>query len=203
MKTAKSNNRYPLSARLCVKRRNGSEGKLAAKIKERRERGEGEHRSVIPIAGVNFDGKFMCSKGGLVESLIARAHQAEIPKSRRMKTKEKGSAHIKATNRPWERKRRTERKDIGTFGGLKGGWRGKMAGAGDWGRSMNLRGKAWGGARQGRGVTRGGCLEGMPKGGRSTSRDGGGGVLGRGQEVTRVRVCTYLSLVCILLYSRG
>lgn len=64
-----------------------------------------------------------------------------------------------------------------------------MAGAGDWGRSMNPRGKGWGGGwadyegkREG-GEARGRHFEGMPKGGRRW-------VLGRGQEVTRVRVRT-------------
>lgn len=49
-----------------------------------------------------------------------------------------------------------------------------MAGAGDWGRSMSLRGKAGVvGARRRkgrRGAPWGGCFEGMPKGGRSTGR---------------------------------
>lgn len=175
--------------------------------RRRSKRGGSEARANIGVSSRSQELISMESLCVLKRGLRGKPYRARAPSGNSVKPQNENErkrkrAHIKATNRPWERKRRTEKKDIGTFGGLKGGWRGKMAGAGDWGRSMNLRGKAWGGARQGRGVTRGGCLEGMPKGGRSTRRDGGG-VLGRGQEVTRVRVCTYLSLVCILLYSRG
>lgn len=63
-----------------------------------------------------------------------------------------------------------------------------MAGAGDWGRSMNLLGKAlgwWvlGGEREGRSAV-GRMLRGDAEGWSVEQ-----GALGRGQEVTRVRVC--------------
>lgn len=174
--------------------------------RRRSKRGESEARANIGVSSRSqelISMESLCAQKGASWKALSRARAPSGNSEKPQNEKErKRKRTYKSDKPPRERKRRNRKKDIGTFGGLKGGWRGKMAGAGDWGRSMNLRGKAWGGARQGRGVTRGGCLEGMPKGGRSTRRDGGG-VLGRGQEVTRVRVCTYLSLVCILLYSRG
>lgn len=97
------------------------------------ETGEGDIECHPEIAEVNFDGR-PAQRGGLARRALSRAHEASRKAANEDEAREKRA-----------RGRKTGQRDIGSFRWFSRGWRGKMAGAGDWGRSMNLRGKAWGG----------------------------------------------------------
>lgn len=122
----------PFSTIVCKEAETCAEGNARRRRSKEEERGEGDIECHPEIAEVNFDGR-PAQRGGLARRALSRAHEARR----------------KAANEDEAREASPREKDgpkrYRSFRRFSRGWRGKMAGAGDWGRSMNLRGKAWGG----------------------------------------------------------
>lgn len=105
MKTPESN-RYPLSARSCVKRRKRAPRETRGGEDQRRRKEARATSGVIPeIAEVNFDGR-LAQRRGLARRALSRAHEA----NRKAANEEMRGAQG----------RKTGQRDIRVFGGFQG-----------------------------------------------------------------------------------
>lgn len=132
-----------------------AEGNARRRRSKEEERGEGDIECHPEIAEVKISMEGRLKEGASREEL----YHARMKRAR--KANEDEAREKRARGRKRRAKEISELSEV-----FKGMERGKMAGAGDWGRSMNLRGKAWGGGwarrrKGGRGAPWGGCLEGM------------------------------------------
>lgn len=122
----------PFSTIVCKEAETCAEGNVRRRRSKEEKRGKGDIECHPEIAEVNFDGR-PTQRGGLARRALSRAHEA----NRKAANEDKAREAIPREKDGPKRYR--------SFRRFSRGWRGKMAGAGDWGRSMNLRGKAWGG----------------------------------------------------------
>jgi len=126
MKTSESN-RYPLSARSCVKRRKRAPRETRGGEDQRRRREARAASGVIPRSQklISMEGRLGSKGGPFARRALSRAYEASR----------------KAANEDEAREAENPREKDGpkryrSFWRFSRGWRGKMAGAGDWGRSI-------------------------------------------------------------------